>query len=572
MHKQKFILPIIATIFLFSILPFALAGVYDAWAYNKTITITENNGTDLFNYTIFVNVPYNTNFSFANFSDLRFADATGDNALTYVFENKVDSSYAVAGIKIPFIPASSKLNITMFWGKSDAGSVEDFNNAFIFGEDFNTDRGLWVNNSNGYIVIENGIGNVTNNGDYALVFPNVSYQLISSGYIVEAKVKPSFFDARCGVASYVASLTDVSGGYGYNIERSGGTDYIEISKIAVAQLSEISLGNLERYFYTLNLTLTGEGQIGSISNDTALFSMTSSSDTDYTSGYYGLESAVNSAVSCEFDWFRIRQFVSEQPTYEFLEEEAPDTTSPVVTINFPTAVTYDYLVTEINFSASDETALGNCWYSLDGGATNTTTNCNELITSLTTADNSSYTWIVWANDTSGNEGSDSVAFSIDLPAIYIVYPTAITYTSQVTELNYLYKDSPEACWYSLDSGATNTTITCGENVTSITSIEGSNTWIVWANNSIGEIFEGSITFSVDLPEPPNPLESNGIYTTMRGAGAGIGIFMLFLGEALPILLIGLIMVAIVIAVAFAIVYVIKHGIKSSMNIGKGAGK
>jgi hypothetical protein len=106
----------------------------------------------------------------------------------------------------------------------------------------------------------------------------------------------------------------------------------------------------------------------------------------------------------------------------------------------------------------------------------------------------------------------------------------------------------------LNGGTTNTTITCGENVSSITSVEGSNTWKVWANNSLGEIFVDSITFGVALPPA---YESNTIYQILNGAGAGLGIFLLFLGEAFPILLIGLAMVGIVIAVGWGISQVFK---------------
>jgi F0F1-type ATP synthase assembly protein I len=44
---------------------------------------------------------------------------------------------------------------------------------------------------------------------------------------------------------------------------------------------------------------------------------------------------------------------------------------------------------------------------------------------------------------------------------------------------------------------------------------------------------------------------------MEGAGAGLGIFIQYMGQALPTLLIILAMVGIIVAVGFGIAYVIK---------------
>jgi len=89
---------------------------------------------------------------------------------------------------------------------------------------------------------------------------------------------------------------------------------------------------------------------------------------------------------------------------------------------------------------------------------------------------------------------------IGVPTVNIIYPTNTTYTRQITELNYTISGSDlQACWYTLNSGQTNTSIICGENVTGITISEGSNTWAVYANNSDG-IGGNSVTFVVTISE------------------------------------------------------------------------
>jgi hypothetical protein len=91
------------------------------------------------------------------------------------------------------------------------------------------------------------------------------------------------------------------------------------------------------------------------------------------------------------------------------------------------------------------------------------------------------------------------------PSITIIYPTATTYGSQIVEMNYSLVvaagESADSCWYSLDGGNTTTLITCGQNITGISSNEGSNTWLVYANDSEGSVGFDSVTFIVDSSAP-----------------------------------------------------------------------
>lgn len=85
--------------------------------------------------------------------------------------------------------------------------------------------------------------------------------------------------------------------------------------------------------------------------------------------------------------------------------------------------------------------------------------------------------------------------------VSIKYPLNTTYLSRVLALNYTVSDplndlaDIQACWYSLDKGITNTTITCGINVTGLSSVLGSNTWQVYANHTItGDVFSAQVNF------------------------------------------------------------------------------
>lgn len=57
-------------------------------------------------------------------------------------------------------------------------------------------------------------------------------------------------------------------------------------------------------------------------------------------------------------------------------------------------------------------------------------------------------------------------------------------------------------------------------------------------------------------------DTSGICSIMEGAGAGLGIFIQYMGIALPVLLIILAMVGIVVAVGYGIAYVVKGSITS----------
>ena len=90
------------------------------------------------------------------------------------------------------------------------------------------------------------------------------------------------------------------------------------------------------------------------------------------------------------------------------------------------------------------------------------------------------------------------------PTVTIIYPQNIFYNINVTELNYTATDdvSLSHCWYSLDQGATNSSpdASCG-NFTGLSSSEGSNTWRVYANDSIGQESSDTVTFTKDTINP-----------------------------------------------------------------------
>ena len=183
----------------------------------------------------------------------------------------------------------------------------------------------------------------------------------------------------------------------------------------------------------------------------------------------------------------------------------PDTTAPGITILSPLNTTY--VSSAINFSISSNENLSFCSVSLNNWVKNYTMTINASGTGAnytnTSIADGSYTSKFWCNDSSGNiNNTEQVTFSIDttLPALLIVYPLNITYNINVSQLNYT--SNGAYCWYSNGTGAWNSTpVSCGTNWTNVVSIEGSNTWTLYANDSVGNLNLTNVTFSKDTIYP-----------------------------------------------------------------------
>jgi len=179
-----------------------------------------------------------------------------------------------------------------------------------------------------------------------------------------------------------------------------------------------------------------------------------------------------------------------------------DTIAPEISIASPLNITYNSNVSSINYTLTESN--GFCWYSLDLGVTNSSAvSAGTNFTELTSVEGSN-TWTVYCNDSVGNLNSSSVTFFKDTinPEVSIVYPLNTNYNVDVSTLDYIVNDSNLAtCKYSLDNGATNTTITCGTNLTGLVSVEGTNTWTVYVIDVSGNENSSSVTFFKDTVAP-----------------------------------------------------------------------
>jgi len=90
------------------------------------------------------------------------------------------------------------------------------------------------------------------------------------------------------------------------------------------------------------------------------------------------------------------------------------------------------------------------------------------------------------------------------PIINITYPEdSEIYTNLTLDLNYtIGEELPDSCWYSNDSGVTNSSpVSAGDNFTIVTGSEGENTWFVYCNDTSNNIGQDNVTFNIDTTSP-----------------------------------------------------------------------
>lgn len=172
----------------------------------------------------------------------------------------------------------------------------------------------------------------------------------------------------------------------------------------------------------------------------------------------------------------------------------------------------------ITYSASDETALDSCWWTNDSGVTNITLPGCVNITTITWNDGTT-NLIVYANDTSNNQNSSSVTFTIDTtpPSITIIEPQAINYANNDSiELNFSITDATigvDTCKFRVDlispalEAIGNTTITnCLNTTFALPGGDEDYTLTLFSNDTLGNEDSSQVTFGIRTNIPAIVLE------------------------------------------------------------------
>jgi len=143
-----------------------------------------------------------------------------------------------------------------------------------------------------------------------------------------------------------------------------------------------------------------------------------------------------------------------------------DVNAPSVTITSPVTQIYGSQVTDISYIPIDnEGNLDQCWYSTDGGITNSTAvSCTDSQTNQFVGLSSVQgvnNWTVFASDLAGNVGSDLVTFTVNdttAPTITAISPTNDEVLDDTDVTFSISTDEDATAVYSLDN-APNVTMT-----------------------------------------------------------------------------------------------------------------
>lgn len=121
-----------------------------SWSRKKLINVSTT--ADLTNYQIGMNVTYDSDM-LANFSDLRFVNASENDELDYYIESKSDSNWAYVWVKGNWSNANGT-QMYMYYGNSGADTTSNKTNTFILYSD-KDDIDNWVNGTDGLIMVDN---------------------------------------------------------------------------------------------------------------------------------------------------------------------------------------------------------------------------------------------------------------------------------------------------------------------------------------------------------------------------------------------------------------------------------
>jgi hypothetical protein len=118
-----------------------------------------------------------------------------------------------------------------------------------------------------------------------------------------------------------------------------------------------------------------------------------------------------------------------------------------------------------------------------------------------------YIWncLVINNQSVSTFNPSNFTFTVDTiaPQAGITYPLNTSYNTNISTLNYTFSDvNSNNCWYSTNGGITNLSIDgCGTTFNNVSSKEGLNVWVFYANDSAGNLNSTSVSFTEDLTLP-----------------------------------------------------------------------
>lgn len=463
------------------------------WNKKREINITENSGSDLRNYSVAINVTYDSDM-LANFSDLRFLNSAESEELGYWIESKSDSNWAYVWVKVPTLTASANTSIYMYYNGSVTATTSNISNAFLWGDDASSNK----------------LSSYVTSGATSWNSGDETYTIGSTGAAFRGKIQKGIYEDGSkfrlkfnsssagypGILFHTSSDFSTTAGSGYLLLMQIGTDHFDWYKTTLgfngrSQIDDTSFTITANTYYIIEIFKEGTTTNITI-HDSDFVSLASFTSTDntYTSGYVGYFAWDN---FYKLDDIIIRNFTISEPTYFIGDEESESILT--ITLNFP--VDYYNSTSDLitfNGTAFNDVGISNVSLIIDGiyNETNSSgfNNTNYIFTK--TLSEGTHNWTMEACDAIECKNATVRNLEIDsiLPDVNITYPPeTISYHILNTNLslNWTVSDTNlDSCWYNYNG--TNISITCSDNHTNINITEHPNRNVTfYANDTFGNL-------------------------------------------------------------------------------------
>lgn len=337
-----------------------------SWAKKKIYNITYVNPTPTYNYSLYINVSFESGDMMANFSDIRWSNSTENGELSFYLDKKTDSQSALFYVKMPSIQGNT--SVYLYYSNPNAASKSSFNDAFMYGDDFETnttDNYEKSGDCDYFYALDGHMKISTSSGaNMCQISPKTNFQRGINNYTMEYNFSSSVVGSYSEIA-ILANSTDWQdfGIYGQTMMNSAAG--IQLAWGWDAGIHSIGTGNTNKgyqpnIYYLANLTSMGNTTINYNFNGSFIVEGTS---TYRLTGNYGFGFYNGAPTTHNISWVRVKSWVPIAPTYSAgTEESGSDTTAP--TIDFNSQVPADLNITnaqnnpvKISYNITDDTGL-----------------------------------------------------------------------------------------------------------------------------------------------------------------------------------------------------------------------
>lgn len=459
------------------------------WEFRREITITENSGSSLTDYSTLIKVPYDAHMQ-TDFDDLRFSNSGGTAELGYWIENKTNSDHAYIWVKVPSVSASSTASIYLYYGNSGASNGENIQEAFIFADDFDDAS---INTTKWDYTVS---GAVESGGTIHVYDTREAwYHLKSDDTFDEANYRIRSYMKVDGTNDKISTLGkgDNSGNPAYYFYNDGDIFYG-------------GSGGATGIAYDTNWHLTeatnydDKGSIFTDHADTWINVTSPSSTGRYI--YVGDLKIYGGSGGVEFDWITYGHYVYSEPTFSIGSEETSYGSIDVGFVTPPTPVNYANvsgaeitIEVQANYTDASLTNISYDFYNVNGTLITDFFTNETYQTNITLPDaHYHYNVTICGTETVGSTdicsstatqhlNHDTIAPTITPPTnltdlITLTLPTNSTWSFNATDVHL------DSCYYST-SEQNSTVITCNSTIETSWATQGNKTITSCANDTFG---------------------------------------------------------------------------------------